>query len=161
TGAETVRELFAEELGAVLQVPANRSGEALSVLRDAGLDGCSRVIGEVVDADVVRFSRGAAVVFEATRTDLRRAWSETTWRMQALRDNPDCADEEYARMTDAHDPGMHVKLAFDPAVDVAAPFVHGAAKPTVAILREQGVNSQVEMAAAFSRAGFVPFDVHM
>jgi len=156
-----VRELFAEELGVVVQVQTARAAEVLRVLRDAGLGDCSRVIGRVVDADLVRFSCDAAIVLETTRTELRRAWSETTWRMQALRDNPDCADEEYARMTDARDAGMHAKLTFDPALDVAAPFVGAPAKPAVAILREQGVNSQVEMAAAFARAGFVPLDVHM
>ena len=98
--------------------------------------------------------RGAAPVFDATRIDLQRAWSETTWRMQALRDNPDCAREEYDRILDADDPGLHAKLDFDPAEDVAAPYIASRRDRKIAILREQGVNGQVEMAAAFDRAGF-------
>jgi phosphoribosylformylglycinamidine synthase len=92
---------------------------------------------------------------------LRRLWSETTWQMQTLRDNPESARQEYDRILDAGDPGLSPLLTFDPARDVAAPFVSRGARPRMAILREQGVNGQVEMAAAFDRAGFESVDVHM
>jgi phosphoribosylformylglycinamidine synthase len=120
-----------------------------------------RVIGRVTSDDALSIRVAGRPVFEATRTELRRVWSETTFRMQSLRDNPDCAAEEYERATDPSDPGLRVRLSFDPAADVAAPFIGRGARPPVAILREQGVNSQAEMAAAFHRAGFEAVDVHM
>jgi phosphoribosylformylglycinamidine synthase len=95
-----------------------------------------------------------------SRAELQQVWSETSFHLQSLRDNPDCAREEFDRIT-ADDPGLHAKLTFDPGEEVAAPFVAKGARPTMAILREQGVNGQVEMAAAFHRAGFDCIDVHM
>jgi phosphoribosylformylglycinamidine synthase len=100
-------------------------------------------------------------VFEDDRVAMHRAWSETTYRMQALRDNPESAREEYDALLDGDDPGLTVKLGFDPAEDVAGPYIARGARPAVAVLREQGVNSHAEMAAAFERAGFAPTDVHM
>jgi phosphoribosylformylglycinamidine synthase len=111
--------------------------------------------------DHVSVTGPAGEILAATRTELRAAWSETSFLMQSLRDNPDCAREEYARATDPGDPGLSARLSFDPAQDVAAPYVQTGVRPRVAILREQGVNSQVEMAAAFHRAGFEALDVHM
>jgi phosphoribosylformylglycinamidine synthase len=99
-------------------------------------------------------------LFEASRAELQRAWSETSWQMQRLRDNPDCADEEFARIG-AEEPGLSASLPFDPAEDIAAPLIATGVRPRLAILREQGVNGQVEMAAAFDRAGFDCIDVHM
>jgi phosphoribosylformylglycinamidine synthase len=154
-------ELFAEELGAVVQVAQSDEARVMAVLRSLGLDACTRNIGHVVDEDRVSVRGAGAEVFSATRTELRQAWSETSFRMQSLRDNPDCAREEYERATDPADPGLAARLSFDPAEDVAAPFILSGARPPVAILREQGVNSQLEMAAAFHRAGFEPMDVHM
>jgi phosphoribosylformylglycinamidine synthase len=153
--------LFAEELGAVLQVEAGAERQVLEILKESGLEDCVRTIGSVTQADEVTIRAAGRTLFCATRTELRRAWSETTYRMQSLRDNPACAEEEYRRATDATDPGLHARLSFDPAADVAAPMIHKGVRPRVAILREQGVNSQLEMAAAFHRAGFEPFDVHM
>ncbi|MFO1407032.1 MAG: phosphoribosylformylglycinamidine synthase [Steroidobacteraceae bacterium] len=153
--------LFAEELGAVLQFEAAHESAVLEAFAQAGLAGCVHAIGRVTGDDAVRVRVGGAPVVDESRTALRRAWSETTHRMQALRDNPACADEEYARATDPADPGLTARLTFDPAEDVAAPYVARGARPRVAILREQGVNSQLEMAAAFHRAGFEPIDVHM
>jgi len=92
---------------------------------------------------------------------LHRRWSEVSFRIQALRDNPDCAREEYSRLEDADDPGLHAALSYDPSEDVAAPFIRRGVRPAIAILREQGVNSQVEMAAVFTRSGFDAYDVHM
>src|SRR5262249_20243025 len=93
--------------------------------------------------------------------ELRRAWSETSWRLRRLRDDPQCADEEFAAQSDVRDPGLSVALGFDPRDDIAAPYVSRGVRPPVAILREQGVNSQVETAAWLERAGFESHDVHM
>jgi phosphoribosylformylglycinamidine synthase len=100
-------------------------------------------------------------IYSESGVALQRAWSETTYHMQMLRDNPQCAQQEYDRILDASDPGLHAKLTFDPAQDTAAPYIGRGARPKMAILREQGVNSQIEMAAAFDRAGFETHDVHM
>ena len=156
-----VAALFAEELGAVLQVDASAEQAVLAVFLESGLEECVRIIGRVTTGDQVRISANGRTLLAASRTELRRAWSETTFRMQSLRDNPACAEEEYARATDPDDPGLYARLTFDPAGDVAAPAVQRGVRPSVAILREQGVNSQVEMAAAFHSAGFEPVDVHM
>ncbi|MBS0337909.1 MAG: phosphoribosylformylglycinamidine synthase [Proteobacteria bacterium] len=153
--------LFAEELGAVLQIRAADRQKAMDILRAEGVHAYASLIGFLNDKDEIRFTRNAKHVFAEKRVDLQRAWSETTWRMQALRDNPQCAQEEYDRVLDAADPGLSVAVTFDPAEDIAAPYVARGARPKVAILREQGVNGQVEMAAAFHRAGFEAADVHM
>src|SRR6185295_4426675 len=109
----------------------------------------------------LRIVSGGANLLDERRADLQRAWSETTWRMQQLRDHPQCARQEYDRLLDEGDPGLHAALTYDPSGDVAAPYVSRGSRPRVAILREQGVNGQVEMAAAFDRAGFATVDVHM
>src|SRR5688572_4465180 len=131
--------LFNEELGAVLQVRAADRAKVMAALREAGLDACSHVIGEINPRDEVRITRNARTVFSAKRDQLQRAWSETSWRMQTLRDNPDCAREEYDRILDAGDPGLSVSLSFSPKQT----FVNAGSRPRVAILREQGVNGQV------------------
>jgi phosphoribosylformylglycinamidine synthase len=110
---------------------------------------------------VIRVVHDGLVVYQRSRVDLQRAWSETTWQMQSMRDNPDCAQQEYDRTLDIGDPGLSVHLTFDPPEDVAAPLVARGARPKIAILRDQGVNGEVEMAAAFDRAGFEAHDVHM
>ncbi len=133
----------------------------MQVLGDAGIAAFTRTIGRVVAQDLVSIRDAQGEVLSASRTELRRAWSETSHLMQSLRDNPDCAREEYERATDAHDPGLFAHLTFDAGDDVAAPYVQTGVRPRVAILREQGVNSQMEMAAAFHRAGFESLDVHM
>jgi phosphoribosylformylglycinamidine synthase len=92
---------------------------------------------------------------------LHRRWSEVSFRLQQLRDNPDCALEEYSRLEDADDPGLHARLSYDPDQDIAAPFISSGARPALGVLREQGVNSHTEMAAVFTRAGFDAYDVHM
>ncbi|HEU4532036.1 MAG TPA: phosphoribosylformylglycinamidine synthase, partial [Steroidobacteraceae bacterium] len=152
--------LFSEELGAVLQVRASDIDDVRAVFAAHDLAEHVHDIGTAMAGDDVRIAVGSERL-QASRTQLRRQWSETSWRLQRLRDNPDCADEEYERLADADDPGMDVRLSFDPAEDVAAPFVNRGARPRVAVLREQGVNSQVEMAAVLMRAGFEAHDVHM
>ena len=149
--------LFCEELGAVLQVRAADRTRVMQALRDAGLGGCSHVIGQLNARDEIRVVRNGRDLYLNKRDHTQRAWGELTWRLQALRDHPESAREEYDRIIDGDDPGLHVQLAFS----LQAPFVNGKARPRVAILREQGVNGQVEMAAAFERAGFEPNDVHM
>jgi len=157
----TLKALFSEELGAVFQIRASDRTKVMDELRKAGLGGVSHLIGTLSPRDEIRFTRHAKAVFAEKRVDLQRAWSETTFRMQQLRDNPVCAQEEYDRILDASDPGLSVALTFDPAEDISAPYLSVKSKPRVAILREQGVNGQVEMGAAFHRAGFEAVDVHM
>ena len=159
-GSAPLAALCAEELGAVIQVRVDDLDAVRGVLRTQGLDALTHELGVVEAGDRVRIAAGSEVLSE-TRTQLRREWSATSWRLQRLRDNPTCADEEYERLAAADDPGLQVHLTFDPAADVTAPYVARGARPRVAVLREQGVNSQVEMAAALMRAGFEAHDVHM
>ncbi|HWJ06955.1 MAG TPA: phosphoribosylformylglycinamidine synthase [Steroidobacteraceae bacterium] len=162
THEAAVAELFAEELGAVLQVETARIDEVRATLAAAGLGPYVHDLGtvEAMDRVVVNDANGD-VLLDLTRTELRTAWSDTSYRLQALRDNPACAEEEHERAVDSKDPGLFAHLTYDPSEDVAAPYVLRGARPEVAILREQGVNSQLEMAAVFHRAGFKPADVHM
>jgi len=151
--------LFNEELGAVLQVRHSDSDDVLNALEHAGLGACCQLIGTVTDSDAIRVRHAGRMIFDGNRASLQQAWSETTRHLQALRDDPQCAAEEFARIAEV-DPGLSVKLTFDHNDDVAAPFVERR-RPRVAILREQGVNGQVEMAAAFNKSGFECVDVHM
>ncbi|WP_166839016.1 phosphoribosylformylglycinamidine synthase [Rheinheimera pleomorphica] len=160
-GNDDMAVLFSEEPGAVIQVTNSELEYVQQVLAQHQLGHCSHVIGTVTTADELVFSRGANVVLSDSRTRLRCIWAETTYQMQALRDNPEGAKQEFAAKADAADPGLNVNLSFDINEDVAAPFILKGAAPKVAILREQGVNSHVEMAAAFNRAGFTAVDVHM
>ncbi|MGZ5661699.1 MAG: phosphoribosylformylglycinamidine synthase [Usitatibacter sp.] len=153
--------LFNEELGAVLQVRRADRDVVMAVLREAGLSAHSHVIGHPNADGMMRFVVNGKPVLAEKRSSLHRAWSQVTHRIQRLRDNPACADQEYDRLLDERDPGLNATLTFDPAVDIAAPFVSRGERPRVAVLREQGVNGQVEMAAAFDRAGFAAVDVHM
>lgn len=157
-GSDPVAALFAEELGAVLQIRSADAPRVRSTLEAQGLSGACFRLGTLRDDDRVVVRGGAATLFDEARTELRDAWSETTHRMQALRDDPECAEEEHAARLDRDDPGLNAHVPFDPA---EAPAVATGARPRIAILREQGVNGQVEMAAAFDRAGFSSVDVHM
>ncbi|MBL1378637.1 phosphoribosylformylglycinamidine synthase [Zobellella iuensis] len=160
-GADRLAALFNEELGAVLQVRREDKEAVLTCLAGHGLAACSHVIGHLNQDDRLRFFFAGEEVYAQPRTELRRLWSETSYRMQALRDNPACARSEFEAKQDADDPGLSVSLSFDPKEDIAAPFIAKGVHPRMAILREQGVNSHVEMAAAFDRAGFSAIDVHM
>ncbi|MDE2220028.1 MAG: phosphoribosylformylglycinamidine synthase [Gammaproteobacteria bacterium] len=153
-------QLFSEECGVVLQVSTARLHEVWQELSAHGLQDCSRVIGRPLAELRLRFTVGADSLDEPW-VELRRAWSTTSWQMRRLRDDPDCADEEQAAATDSAAPGLRWQLNFDPQHDIAAPYIAKGARPPVAVLREQGVNSQVEMAAVLERAGFEPHDVHM
>jgi phosphoribosylformylglycinamidine synthase len=160
-GRDPLAVLFNEELGAVLQVPRERLPGILGALKQAGLGRHAHVIGAVTNDDRVSVSYRGKLMLSDTRVNLQRAWSETTFHMQSLRDNPECAQEEYDRILDIADPGLSVRLSFDVGDDAAAPFITTGTRPPVAVLREQGVNGQVEMAAAFDRAGFAAVDVTM
>src|SRR5476651_1205655 len=157
----TIRALFAEELGGVIQVPLADRDAVLAVLREHGLSACSEVIGKPNERDAIEIYRDAKKIYEAPRHELHRAWSEVSWRIARLRDNPACADAEYDALLDPADPGISPVLTFDPTQDVSAPFVATNVRPRVAILREQGVNSHLETAYAFDRSGFDTHDVHM
>jgi phosphoribosylformylglycinamidine synthase len=157
--ARALAVLFNEELGAVLQVRHHDRAAVVQALARHGLE--ARLLGGPSASGEVRITCGGRVLFSAPRVELQRLWSETTWQMQTLRDHPESAREEYDRILDAACPGLSPRLTFDPGEDTAAPFLARGARPRVAILREQGVNGQVEMAAAFDRAGFEAVDVHM
>ncbi|HLV77183.1 MAG TPA: phosphoribosylformylglycinamidine synthase [Marinobacter sp.] len=159
--SQFARELFNEELGAVIQVRREDTEFVLQQFSLAGLGDHTSVIGALNDKDRIRLTFGADIVVDESRTELQRLWAETSYRIQSLRDNADCAREEFDNLLDAADPGLSAELTFDINEDVSAPFIQTGARPKVAVLREQGVNGQVEMAAAFDRAGFDAIDVHM
>ncbi|WP_372811157.1 phosphoribosylformylglycinamidine synthase [Pseudoalteromonas nigrifaciens] len=156
-----IEALYNEELGAVIQVANSDLDAVNAVLKDHGLATISHIIGTLNSDDAIVFNRGKNTVLSNTRTELRTMWAETTYQMQARRDNPECAKQEFDAKFDVKDPGLNVKLNFDLNEDIAAPYIATGAKPPMAILREQGVNSHLEMAAAFNRAGFAAIDVHM
>jgi len=154
-----VGALFSEELGVVLQVRAAQADAARAVLESHGLGELTHAIGSPTREMRVRIEAATGRIDE-TWQDLRRAWSETSFRMRELRDEPRCAREEFEAACDTGAPGLNVALTFDPNEDIAVPFI-SKSRPKVAVLREQGVNSQVEMAAVLERAGFKSHDVHM
>jgi phosphoribosylformylglycinamidine synthase len=152
--------LFNEELGAVIQIASNNIGLVTQFVKAAGLGDYFHRVGHVNDDDHIRFVKEGETLLSESRTHLYSVWSETSYRVQSLRDNPDCAKEEFDFIQQAN-PGLSVSLSYDPSDDITAPFIRQQTKPKVAILREQGVNGHVEMAAAFDRAGFAAVDVHM
>jgi phosphoribosylformylglycinamidine synthase len=160
-GSPAAAQLFSEELGVVLQIAAGDERRVHEVLSRHGLADLTLHVGVPQHELRIRVHVGTERVLDESWVDLRGAWSETSWRMRRLRDDPQCADEEYAVQTAASDPGLEVALAFDPEEDIAAPYLSRGARPKVAVLREQGVNSHTETAAAFDQAGFAPYDVHM
>ncbi|MFZ5636574.1 MAG: phosphoribosylformylglycinamidine synthase [Pseudomonadota bacterium] len=171
-GDDPLRTLFAEELGAIVQIAVEDRAEFADLVAQHGLIECAQRIARPTTAAAVRLLSDGEPLVEWRWEALFDAWWSTTHAMQRMRDNPECADEERAAARRFHAPGLQPKLAFDPAEDVAAPFIASSsapgapavstgARPRVAILREQGVNGQIEMAAAFDRAGFAAVDVHM
>ncbi|MFZ9626832.1 MAG: phosphoribosylformylglycinamidine synthase [Burkholderiaceae bacterium] len=157
----TLKALFNEELGAVIQVRAADRDTVMGVLRAAGLSRHAHVIGKVSSGDALEFHRDGRCIWSESRAELQKIWNETSFRIASRRDDPECATEEFERAGDPARAGLSVALSFNPAEDPAAPFIATGARPRLAVLREQGVNSHVEMAAAFDRAGFDAFDVHM
>ncbi|MBI3221686.1 MAG: phosphoribosylformylglycinamidine synthase [Nitrosomonadales bacterium] len=155
---DTLRALFNEELGAVIQVRNRDVQHVLELANDAGLKSVQR-IATLNQTGTIEISRNGKQLFAENAIQLQRIWSETTYQMQKLRDNPDCAQQEFDRLLDAADPGLHARLTYDPNENIGQGLLRH--RPRIAILREQGVNGQVEMAAAFDRAGFAAVDVHM
>jgi phosphoribosylformylglycinamidine synthase len=155
----TFKALFSEEPGCLIQVRRADRGDVINALREAGLGGCSHVVGAPTGHDDVEVWFDGKPILRHGRAELLKAWSEVSWRMARLRDNPQCADAEYEAL--AHRAPLSMSLSFRADEDVAAAFISRGGRPRVAILREQGVNSQYEMAAAFDRAGFASVDVHM
>ncbi|BCO18105.1 phosphoribosylformylglycinamidine synthase [Alteromonas sp. KC3] len=153
--------LFNEELGGVIQVLESDIDAVNAVLAEFDLTDLTHDIGTLNTTDMIEFSRDGVAVLTDSRVAMRTTWAQTTFEMQKLRDNPECAEQEHAAKQDAGDPGLHVALSYDVNEDIAAPYIAKGVKPKVAILREQGVNSHLEMAAAFTRAGFDAIDVHM
>lgn len=160
-GTNPLAILFNEELGAVIQVKRSDRASVLKHLHDAGLAKYAHIIGSLNEQDQLDVHLAGEQIFSDSRVNLQRAWSEVAWRMQTLRDNPVCAQQEYDTILDVSDGGLQAVLRFNPQENVSAPFINQGARPKIAILREQGVNGQIEMAAAFDRAGFDAVDVHM
>jgi len=160
-GDDIVAGLFCEELGAVLQIAEDKLDVVMATISQAGLAQCSHALGSVNSGDRLVVLFNGEEVLNEDRADLHKAWSQTTYQMQKLRDNPACAQQEYEQKLRKDDPGMKVTLSFNINEDISAPYINKGVRPKLAVLREQGVNGQVEMAAAFDRAGFAAIDVHM
>ncbi len=160
-GTALLGRLFSEEAGVVVQLRAADVGLARELAAAAGVGDLLVPVATVATHPQLRIEAGGELLYAAERPALHRTWSALSFRMQALRDNPETAAEAYAAIADEDDPGLSPRLGFDPAEDVAAPYIGRGARPRVAILREQGVNSHLEMAAGFLRAGFDAVDVHM
>lgn len=153
--------LFNEELGAVLQVRKQDFADVMAAFDKQGLGKAAYCIGEAHCGSNFTLVNDGETLFDQPLVDLQRAWQSTSHQIQRLRDNPACADSEFALLADKGLSRLFADLSFDVKQDIAAPFINSGAKPKIAILREQGVNGQVEMAAAFTRAGFDAYDVHM
>ncbi len=159
-GDDILGALFNEELGAVIQISPDNLEVVAQCLANAGLAQCCHQIGCVTPTQELKIMHQGRLIYKNSRAKLQQSWSQLSYQMQALRDNPDCAKQEFERIADDNDPGRNVKLTFDVNEDICAPLIN-TIRPKVAILREQGVNGHVEMAAAFDRAGFRSIDVHM
>ena len=160
-GDNDLAVLFNEELGAVIQVCDSDLSLVREVFGKHNVLYLVKELGAVTENDEIEITRGNKVLLNEKRSDLRGIWAELTHQMQRLRDNPECADQEFAAKKNPQDKGFSAHLTYDPSEDIAAPYIATGKRPKVAVLREQGVNSHVEMAAAFDRAGFEAIDVHM
>ena len=181
---EALSQLFNEELGAVIQIRksdydavkaafdacgfSNASGMPVKTIGRTNADKRLRIVNACdveTDSDTVfgatEYRSVRQVLLDESIVELQKAWQETSHQIQRLRDNPECADSEFALLVDDQRSALFADLTFNPQDDIAAPYIHSGAKPKIAVLREQGVNGQVEMAAAFTRAGFDAYDVHM
>ena len=158
---QTIRALFNEELGAVIQIERSKRDAVFATLREHGISQFSHVIAKPNTSDSIEIWRDAKCIYEDSRVHLQKLWQNTSYQIARLRDNPQCADSEYQSIDDTQDPGMQPKLTFDPSQNISAPFIQKGVRPKMAILREQGVNSHLEMAYAMDTAGFATHDVHM
>ena len=150
--------LFSEELGAVIQLPKQKVTEVVEQFAAVGV--AAHALGAINKADSIEISRDGELLFSKPRVELQEHWSRTSYQVASRRDNADCVQEEFERIAE-YDAGLSVNLSYDPAEDICAPYIQSGVRPKIAILREQGVNSHLEMAAAFDRAGFSAIDVHM
>ena len=155
----SIRALFNEELGAVIQIAKQDVAAVEALFKEADL--ALHTVATIGTDEKIVIRNQAGIVLEQNRADLQRAWQETSHAIQRLRDNPACADSEFALIGDNERSALFADVKFDVKEDIAAPFINSGTKPKIAILREQGVNGQIEMAAAFTRAGFDAYDVHM
>lgn len=155
----SIRALFNEELGAVIQIAKQDVAAVEALFKEADLS--LHTVATIGTDEKIVIRNQAGIVLEQNRADLQRAWQETSHAIQRLRDNPACADSEFALIDDNERSALFADVKFNVNEDIAAPFINSGAKPKIAILREQGVNGQIEMAAAFTRAGFDAYDVHM
>ena len=155
----SIRALFNEELGAVIQIAKQDVAAVEALFKEADL--ALHTVATIGSDEKIVIRNQAGIVLEQNRADLQRAWQETSHAIQRLRDNPACADSEFALIDDNERSALFADVKFDVNEDIAAPFINSGAKPKIAILREQGVNGQIEMAVAFTRAGFDAYDVHM
>lgn len=160
-GDDAICALFTEELGAVIQIQKSNLDKVQGIISTFELSDCCHLIGELNAKDTLTITHDDHVVFEESRISLQRLWAETSYRLQALRDNPECAEQEYDALLENNNPGLTAQLTFDVNDNISAPYINVNKKPKIAILREQGVNGHVEMAAAFHYAGFEAVDVHM
>lgn len=158
---QAIAALFNEELGAVIQIRSAEYDAVLGVFDELGLSDCVYVLGQAVAGEQVRISLANATLYHGERRLLQRTWAQTSYQIQRLRDNAECAEQEFALLLDEANPGLSSQLTFDVNQDISAPYINKGERPRIAILREQGVNGQTEMAAAFDRAGFAAVDVHM
>lgn len=159
--ATPLQSLFHEGLGAVVQIRAEQREAVDEVIHEYGLSERTHLLGTIADDDHITFSSGGEVILRERRVDWRRLWSTTSYHMQALRDNPQCAQQALNTLFEPKNSGLMANIGFDMDKDITAPLIKTSGCPEVAILREQGVNGHVEMAAAFEQAGFTPIDVHM
>ncbi|HEY9279406.1 MAG TPA: phosphoribosylformylglycinamidine synthase [Eoetvoesiella sp.] len=157
----TLKALFTEEAGAVIQVPLSQRDMVMQQLRAAGLSAHSHVMGTLNNVDEIQIFRDGKCIYQQPRVALAQEWSEVSRRIMERRDNPECAQSEFDIWKNTKDPGLNPVVNFNPQEDIAAPFIATGKRPRVAILREQGCNSQVEMAWAFDKSGFEALDVHM
>jgi len=158
--SDAISVLFNEELGGVIQISCDDLQDIETAFAEAGLADCLHELGRIYEDDQITINNNGLPLFSASRVSLQQAWSETSYHMQRLRDNPECAQQEFDAI-EKNDKGLNTSINFDINEDVAAPFIKTGIKPNIAVLREQGVNGQIEMAAAFDRAGFNAIDVHM
>lgn len=158
-GNDSLAALFNEELGAVIQVKTSDVEAVKNRFQEFGFSSVV-VLGAVTSDEVFVVHSGEAVVYQSTRAKMQELWAKTSFKVQSLRDNPECAEQEFKTISEENS-GLSAKLSYDSSRDIAAPYIAKGIRPQVAILREQGVNSHLEMAAAFDRAGFTPVDVHM
>jgi len=161
SGSDAIKVLFNEELGAVVQVRTLDLHRLEETAVQLGISDCMQAIGELSVEDKIIVLGAGAELINRNRVELQRVWSQTSYQIQSMRDNSACAKEEYDCLLDSENPGLNAALDFDLNVDISAPYINTIKKPRVAVLRDQGVNGQVEMAAAFDRAQFAAIDVHM